>query len=170
MIGLISFIVLLVLTCLSIGYIYEVGGVKNLNIWRGESFGPLVRCLAEFTIGICAFSMHLFASANNSKYTKILYKNITSVIIGATLFLSLCLPNADLITVFLLPYFIIFLAKDTSFIAKLLSWNLIYFLGTISHSLYLYHFMTFWIKPNFISYIMNDLGLPHPYRWPLLCR
>jgi peptidoglycan/LPS O-acetylase OafA/YrhL len=151
LIALISMTVIIIISQSSLGSIYEVNNVSNLNIWQEYTLYPLIRCLCEFIIGMWAYRLYRDSCQAQNKLSHIIHSNWPSLILAIIIFCGLCIPKIDAFIVFLLPFFIISLANDSSPVAKIISWKPLYLLGLISYSLYLCHLMIFWIRSELIE-------------------
>ena len=154
----ISIFIIFIMSQFSLGSFYEIDNINNLNIWKGDTFYPLIRCLCEFAIGIWAYRLY----AEDRKFKTILQGKWASTILGILLTCLLFITHTDALIVLLIPFFIISLTNEASTVSKFMSWRPIYLLGVISYSLYLCHLMTFWIKPELIE-ILTKNEIPSPY-------
>ena len=95
--------------------------------------GSLVRCIAEFLLGMAAYRL------SRQPAIMALLKGDGSTA-GLACLSALCLvERCDLPAVLLLPFLIIALAGNVGFVARLVQWRPFYFLGIVSYSLYLLH-------------------------------
>lgn len=124
---------------------------KPMNIWNEQSFGPVLRCVTEFTIGILCY--RLFQSENRPAW---LQKTITSYAITGVIVLLLMIPEADIVIVALFAPLLVNFSLSKNYITQLFGMAPLYHLGLISYSLYLCHLMTYWIKPFLRSYISQE--------------
>lgn len=160
LITLISMVIIIIMSQSSLGLIYEVNNVSNLNISQGDTPYPLIRCLCEFIIGIWAYRVYRDSCQAQNKLNHIIQGHWLSAILAIIILCGLCIPKIDAFVVFLLPFLIISLANDSSPIAKIIGWKPLYLLGLISYSLYLCHLMIFWIRPELIE-LLTRYQIPH---------
>ena len=105
-----------------------------LDLWEHESAAPILRCLAEFTIGLLTYRVFRASSAKLSRAATSLCPVVSIAII-----LLFCLPDSDVAVVMLFPVLILGLAWDRGIVARLLSTKIAYATGVFSYSLYLIH-------------------------------
>ena len=93
----------------------------------------VVRCFAEFALGMAARRMAAHAPA-----ARVLRRDATAFgLVGAAA--ALLAARLDLLVVLLLPFVIAAFALNTGRAGRLAQWRPFYFLGVISFSLYLIH-------------------------------
>ncbi len=146
------------LTCLSLlpRELTEISPEHGpLALWKGTTLFPLIRCIAEFTLGMTCYR---FAA---SEKAKILNSNFVSAAVLSVIIILLAIPNSDIFIIYLLPLLIISLVDDQSLVAKIFSWKPIHFLGVISYSFYLTHEMSSWFSASLKTQILN-FGIPMP--------
>lgn len=158
----VAYLIITILYFLSIGSEYEIKNLQSLNIWDGSTFGPIIRCLAEFSLGIWAYRLYICPSMTEKKYLDVLQKSWGSITATIVILALLALPYSDVAVVILMPFLIVSLAPDKSVLAQFLGWKPIYFIGQISYSLYLCHLMAFWVKPE-ITNILTAINFPAPH-------
>lgn len=105
-----------------------------LDIWNYETVFPVVRCFVEFTMGIIAFRMGAVPLVR-----QILGGNIAAGVLTLSLLVAMCIKPADILIVYLLPFFMISIAQGQNHVAKLLSIRPIYWLGQLSYAIYMIH-------------------------------
>ena len=93
----------------------------------------LVRCFAEFALGMAACRMAAHAGA-----ARLLRRDATAFGLAAAA-AALLAARVDLPAVLLLPFIVAAFALNTGRAARLAQWRFFYFLGVISFSLYLIH-------------------------------
>ncbi len=104
----------------------------DLNRYR--SLSALLRCLAEYIIGITFYKAYAEYYPTYSKYYH--YAALpTTLLILVCLFIN----NSDLLLTLLFAVLIFSCSTDTGIVARFLGWTPVYFLGEISYSLYLMH-------------------------------
>lgn len=128
-------------------------------VWPGTIW-PLLRCLAEFCLGLGTYRfMH---SAR-------LHATMAKIWVGDALTLGLIalafIPGSDVAIVALLPALVLALAVGKGWMARLCSVPAIFFLGEISYAIYLLHsqFLRMrWIGPpileRFLPYHAAEIG------------
>lgn len=93
----------------------------------------IIRCLSDYLLGITCFLVI-------RKWPKIYnYKNLISVITLLLLVVCLFIPGSDVIVIVLFMPLMISISNDKSWVSKIMSSTIVYFLGLISYSLYLIH-------------------------------
>jgi|GEM_PF-1626891 len=110
------------------------GGYGPLDVTRFDSLGPMVRCIASFSLGITAYRLRGVPSIR--KWLE--NSNVSSLLCIITLGLA-CIPNADVFVVMTFPALVTSLSLHKSGISSFLSSKATYSLGLWSYSLYLVH-------------------------------
>ena len=110
-----------------------------------RGYASILRTLADYFLGI--FTFYLFHNKVYRPYFKYLI-----ILLGIALFF----PKTDILVICLIPFIILYLCQNNSF-SDFLSSKFIYFLGLISYSLYLNHYI--FIKTY--RKIPTLLGLPN---------
>ena len=95
--------------------------------------GSLVRCAAEFVLGMAAERL-----SRQPRVTALLKRDVVTGGLAALAAASLA-ARVDLPAVLLLPFLVIAFAANDGLMARLVQWRFFYFLGTVSYSLYLLH-------------------------------
>jgi len=108
------------------------GGYGPLDVTRFDSLGPMVRCIASFSLGITAYRLRGVPSIR--KWLE--NSNVSSLLCIITLGLA-CIPNADVFVVMTFPALVTSLSLHKSGISSFLSSKATYSLGLWSSSLYL---------------------------------
>lgn len=114
----------------------DPGVVKRgpLDVFWGYSVGPMLRCLAGFTLGIvaCRLCEVPLVAARIGTPSAVLA-------IAGALVAAACLPGADLAVTLLAPVLVASLACGAGPVVALLGSTAIVRLGDVSYSLYLWH-------------------------------
>ena len=147
---------LFVLVALCLIHIYFIGSPqRDLEFSNMKFAGPVVRCLAEFTLGITAarlFALHRQRLARCPRYWTDACTLAILVLLG--------FQHTDLFLVMLLPGLIIGLASTSSITGRILSSPLCHHLGILSYSIYLVHDLL-WNVIRWVHELANSRGLPH---------
>lgn len=125
------------------------------NIWDGGTGGPLLRCVFEFSLGLLCYRFY-------KKEKKLAYSGIACWLVALLILLLLMMKQSDIGIVLLLPVFIFLLSSTQTYLSLFFGSSLIYWLGTISYSLYLIHRLVFSARPA-IQLGLENLHLPHAY-------
>ncbi len=128
----ISILAAIALLPMEVTHITHYRGI--MDIANGRDFGPLARCLTEFTLGLLAYRAY-----SHEHTRRALCKIWVAPLIVALLAMLVMIPNADLVAVLLFPILIISLTNEVALPSRALNCPPIYFLGTISFSLYMTH-------------------------------
>ena len=139
----------------------EVSGIVRyrgpMDITDGKNYGPLLRCIFEFAIGILTYR---FYKSDKSNFIK---ERLSISTIAALGIIGLAaLKRSDILIIYLIPILLLSIANDRSVIAKILGTKPIHWLGVISYSLYMAHVLCFFIK-DAIKSIIADIGLSAPH-------
>ena len=95
--------------------------------------GSLVRCFAEFVLGMAAYRL-----SGRPSVVALLKRD--AVTAGLACLAAACLAvRVDLPAVLLLPFIVVAFAANDGVMARLVQWPPFYFLGLVSYSLYLLH-------------------------------
>ena len=112
----------------------ETGGYGPLDITRFDSFGPLVRCIASFSLGIVAYRLRGVSSVR-----KWLGNSKASMLLCIAAVSAACIPGTDPYVVMIFPALVASLSLQTSTVSMFLSGKAAYSLGLWSYSIYLVH-------------------------------
>jgi peptidoglycan/LPS O-acetylase OafA/YrhL len=132
----ISMVILLFLSCYrgfgfnwsNYSFLKNVDGFHPIiSFTRGPA--SILRALSAYFLGIFAFLM----------YQKGLNVKAFNYFI-IPLFVALCFPKTDILIILMMPFFIIYLTKS-NILSRICSSKLVYFLGLISYSLYVNHYL-----------------------------
>jgi len=102
------------------------GGYGPLDVTRFDSLGPMVRCIASFSLGITAYRLRGVPSIR--KWLE--NSNVSSLLCIITLGLA-CIPNADVFVVMTFPALVTSLSLHKSGISSFLSSKATYSLGLV---------------------------------------
>ncbi|WP_454736303.1 acyltransferase family protein [Cupriavidus necator] len=105
-----------------------------LDLCTFDSIGPLVRCIAGFSLGLLAYRLRSI-----TRVQEILGSPPIAVTIGIAVLAATCIPRTDILLVMLYPPLIISLSLQRGLFAQVLSTRAIYTLGIWSYSIYLMH-------------------------------
>ncbi|MCO5398542.1 acyltransferase family protein [Ralstonia soli] len=105
-----------------------------LDLCAFDSIGPMVRCIAGFSLGLLAYRIRSIA-----RVREILGCTPMSTTIGITVVALLCIPLSDTALAMLFPALIISLSFQRGLLSKILGTRAIYALGVWSYSIYLIH-------------------------------
>jgi len=106
---------------------------RTLDIFEG--FPSLVRCLAEFTLGILVFRIYLSGSMWSVRIGS--DAALTAIFLVAAV--SLLALRSDMIVALSFPALVLCLARNRGVVARLLETKPFHWLGLISYSVYLVH-------------------------------
>jgi peptidoglycan/LPS O-acetylase OafA/YrhL len=109
--------------------------------WAGTVW-PLVRCVAEFTLGLVAFR-----AATETGIRSVARAPWLSPAVFTALFGLLLVRHADVLIVCLIPVFLVTLACADSAVSRGLASAPIMLLGRLSYAIYLLHFPLLPIRP-----------------------
>lgn len=127
-------------------FLRKVEGIHPvISLSRGPA--SLLRTLADYILGVFVFLM--YQRGTQVKYFKYLI---------VVLFVALCFSKTDILIIMLIPFIIIHLTKS-NIASDWLSHKSIYFIGLISYSLYVNHYL--FIKTY--KQASNLLGVNHSF-------
>ena len=147
--GLYCVIILLFLTTLPTPASYPFPRQGPLDISWGGFPWPLIRCVAEFSIGLLAFRAY-----ENPTIFSVVSKPICGAMIVAGIVATLFTKNFDVIFVLLVPALVISLCSG-NLVARMLASPLAVFFGEISYAMYLLHYPLLRIQPVVTSHLGN---------------
>jgi peptidoglycan/LPS O-acetylase OafA/YrhL len=101
-----------------------------LDIYSEATPAPVLRCVAEFVLGLLAYRWFLFAGAARHLWT---------VLLLCTILGAMALPETDVLVVALFPPLVATLALSNGPLPRLLGSPPFLLLGNISYSVYLLH-------------------------------
>jgi len=116
---------------------------------------PVVRCVAEFTLGILAFRLAATPFGRHLASSRWL---APAVCVAALMLLAI--PQSDLAVALLFPFLVISLASEAHVPGRLLAWAPAEFIGKLSFSIYLTHKLFYGLL-NAIYLRAHAAGLPH---------
>ena len=102
-----------------------------LDLYGGRSVLPLLRCFADFTMGLIAFRFSHLIGASEPR-------NVTGLT-GALIFVALFWPGSDIVIVLLCSVWIPLVARHRAVVSRCLGSPPIHWLGMVSYSIYLDH-------------------------------
>lgn len=137
-------------------FVGEKSGLQ-MNLWNGETFGPMTRCITEFTIGLLCYRFYQWQIG-----TALMNKKWVGFSLMLAILVLLTFKNSDLLIVMLLPFLILSLASDKTPLAKLMGSKPVHWLGLISYSVYLVHSLVFYFRED-IQALFEQLHIPHAY-------
>ena len=122
--------------------VHEAGFRQGpLDVFVANTFWPGLRCLAGFCLGLLAFRCRIPGRVDRPDRSGPPGQAGPRLALAATLGLlvALSVPGSDLADLALFVLLVAALATDRGAIAALLGWGPIYWLGTVSYSIYLVH-------------------------------
>lgn len=105
-----------------------------MDVWGIGTVYPLIRCLGGFTLGMLAYSVTTALPRVRRLHLGLL-TDATAVLI----LLLLAVKNSDVILVLLFVPFVLLLSMQEGITARITQNTIVYWLGTISYSVYLIH-------------------------------
>ncbi|MBO1360147.1 acyltransferase [Acetobacter sacchari] len=129
---------------LAVAYHPAVGaqGDRNglLDVTSGTPLWPLLRCIAEFTLGLASYRMAVERPlSGSSQEPAITLRTHLDVAIGAALICITVIPASDILFAALLPPLMIALSSQRGRLAAILSSRPAHTLGLWSYAIYLWH-------------------------------
>lgn len=134
----------------------------SLDIWQGNTLGPICRCVLEFTIGLLCYRFFQI-----KRTTSFLNKEWLGLTLAAIISALLFVKNSDIAIVLILPFFILSLTSDKTVLARFFGNRLIHWLGLISYSVYLVHNLVFYFRED-IQAASEAVHIPHAYTFSLI--
>ena len=119
--------------------------ILSLSLGIAGGWQSILRCLADYSLGIIAFVLYKNGNVINK---------ITSYSLTALLFILLIFRPVDIFVVLICAAIIPSLIDNTNVVSKALSTKPVHYLGQISYSLYLVHSLFI----NQLNFIFNGLG------------
>ena len=128
------------------------GGYRGpLDLVSPTTFWPVLRCVADFTIGLCAWRFRQRGGSANP---------LGFVALGA-IALGWTLPQSDCMIVAFIPLLILSLCNPAALLSRVLSSPVAIFLGEASFALYLIHNPSI-AKLGSLTSVIRGLHLPAP--------
>ncbi len=119
---------------------------------------PVVRCVAEFTLGLVAYRFAFSPLGMRMKTG-----DSFPVILICLLLLLMTIPRADLFVVMLFPLLVICLSSKTNRPSVILGSPPLEFVGLISYSIYLDHFLLRFGVRFYLNHLMLRHHVPHAH-------
>lgn len=121
-----------------IAFLAQAAGVGNgrFDLLDSGTAWPLLRCLAEFSLGLLAYR-----ALSLPRTQRLVAGPLASWLLPAALLVLLGFPGTDFWVVLLVPLLLMQFAVADSFAVRLLTSAPVYFLGCISYAIYLIHWM-----------------------------
>ena len=110
------------------------GGYGPLDVTKFDSVGPVVRCIASFSLGIVAYRL-----ASVPAIGKWLGKPHASMLLSIAILVMACIPTADPYIVLTFPTLVASLSLHPSGVSIFLGSRAVHSLGVWSYSIYLVH-------------------------------
>lgn len=137
-------VILAAASVLAVAYHPAVGSQAERNGLLDVTFGapvwPLLRCIAEFTLGLASYRVAMDGSLSRSSHAPdtILRKHLDGAI-GVALICIAAIPASDILFAALLPPLMIALSNQRGRLAAILSSRPVHTLGLLSYAIYLWH-------------------------------
>jgi peptidoglycan/LPS O-acetylase OafA/YrhL len=132
-------------------------GVRGpMDMSNGTSYAPMLRCFADFTLGVVALRL-----SNEKRVQRIAAQSMTSLFLSFAIIGLLCLPGTDLAIMLLFPIFIVSISFGAPFIARVLGSAPLHHVGKISYSLYLIHTLLIPYDHKIVR-LLTRLRIPAP--------
>jgi len=141
----------------------SIGALATISLLSGGQLGvfsgplSLLRCVAEFNLGLLAYRMAISEFGSWMKH----YSFLTTALAGVLLLL-LALPLTDLPIALIFPLFIMALHGQATWINRLLGSGPVELLGILSFSVYLLHWLFNPILEMLSLYFLGK-GFPHAH-------
>ena len=103
-----------------------------LDLYAGWS--ALLRCLAEFTIGLATFRLTQFGQVRRWAERPLVAYMVTAILLAL-----LCMPDLDVPAVLVMSPLLLVLASGHDRVSQLMGSRVVFFMGEISYSMYLLH-------------------------------
>lgn len=144
-----------------VGEIYDGVVMRNgpLDIYDTTTPYALFRCLAGFTLGVVSFRL-----SEMPWVVSLRHKRFSCDIVMAAVLIGLALPSSDVVVVVLFILLVNFLAEGKSITSSILATAPIYWLGTISYSIYLVHMFLSGMFRSQLSDLLSHLHINHGWK------
>ncbi len=142
------------------------GRAGPLDVYGINTAYPLLRCLAGFTLGMFAYRI-----AQIPAVARIASTWIVAIISVSSVILLLLTPGADVAVVLSFVPLIIVLAMSRTPIANAFGSPVVHWLGVVSYSMYLVHWIVQWSLRHVVWSTLTQLHVPHAFSLtiPILC-
>lgn len=149
--------VLAVLVLLPSGLTHVVRLRGPLDIYDGASYGPMVRCLTEFTLGLVAWR-----AAQHDAVRRLSNHPAFSGGIALLVLVLLLVPGSDLAVALCFPFLIVGIMTDRPAVARLLGARPVHWLGEVSYALYLVHPFSLEYRAG-LERVVEGTNIPHSW-------
>ena len=128
-----------------------------LDIYSSATPAPLVRCLAEFTLGLLTLR-----AANRLSQHRIAGAGLAAFVTAAALLLLVAVPGWDVGAVLLFPVLLLCLSPQQGLLGRMLGARVPYRLGEWSYAIYLIHGKFTVLNDALSRALANDLPFAGP--------
>lgn len=135
---LLAFATLIAVAALPWQWVGVMPKIDPLDIHDWTTLAPVVRCLADFVLGLIAYKVY----AQLPGALSVLQRTGTGVAVTCIILVGMFLHGVDLLLVPLFFLLILHLSSDRGPIAAFLQWKPVYNLGLWSYAIYLVHYRT----------------------------
>lgn len=163
---LVAFATLIALAALPWQWVGFAPKIDPLDIHDWTTLAPVVRCLADFVLGLIAYKVYacLPGALGAVQHTG------TGITVACCMLAGMFLHGVDLLLVLMFFLFILHLTSDRGPIAAFLHWKPVYNLGLWSYAIYLVHYRTEAIWYYLSSKLEESLpGWGHAAATTILC-
>ncbi|GBQ93076.1 putative acyltransferase [Acetobacter nitrogenifigens DSM 23921 = NBRC 105050] len=135
-----------------------------LDLSDGAPFWPLLRCMAEFTLGLVSYraaTSRLFSRRTESRTVTrfgLSTRTCIDLAIGLALICAIAIPRSDIVFVALLPPLMIALSARNGALSTIFSARPIYMFGLWSYAIYLWHFPLLFIMWHAEALLQARIG------------
>ncbi len=132
---------------------YPFGRSGPLDIAWDHSAWPLLRCIAEFTIGLVSYRV-----AEHGP--RVLSGPLLGLVVPAFALMLLLIPGSDLVFFVTVPFLLLSLLSERNAFTFVLSLPAVVALGRWSYAIYLWHFMLFGVAFRVESVVIGHVPRP----------
>jgi peptidoglycan/LPS O-acetylase OafA/YrhL len=140
------------------GLLTGVPSPGSLNLWSGATPAPVMRCVAEFTLGLLAWR-----GGQGARLRRVLRRPFLCESLCALILALLVIRGTDLAVAPLFAILVAFLGTEHGYIARAAGSSAPYTLGVLSYSIYLVHFPVRDALTHPLADWLSKNGVPHAW-------
>ena len=153
-----AFCLLVFVATRSFDQLHQSSANGPLDIYGVGTPYLVFRCVAGFIFGLLTFRLAL-----SPWMLRLATSNIAGNLTIAAVLLAMAVPRSDVLIVVLFIPLVLTLATEASFIARILRMPVVHWLGEISYSIYVCHYLVHDVLQKPVERLLDLYNVPHPF-------